>query len=131
MYSYLCPTLIFFGHIHNAPQEARLRLTLGSSLVEMSGEELLVEIEAAAPEDENGLPFQEESLEDAPTRVTFIDYLKSPVISLLVGQGDEQALLTAHQALLVASPWFAEACARFSNNVSVRPRPPPSTLCIA
>jgi hypothetical protein len=58
-------------------------------------------------------------MEDTPARVTYIDYLKSPVIGLLVGQGDEQALLTAHQALLTSSPWFADACAKFSDEVSV------------
>lgn len=99
------------------------KLTAESATVEMGGEEIFVEIEAAAaPEhgDENGLTFPEEGMEDAPARSTFIDYLKSPVINLLVGQGDEHALLTAHQALLVTSPWFAEACARFSDDVSVR-----------
>jgi hypothetical protein len=67
----------------------------------------------------NALPFQEEAIEDAPARVTYIDYLKSPVIGLLVGQGHEQALLTAHQGLLIQSPWFADACAKFSDDVSV------------
>jgi len=87
----------------------------------------VVEVEAidAFTIDENGLPFQEETMEDLPARVTYIDYLKSPVIGLLVGQGDEQALLTAHQALLVQSPWFADACARFGDEVSV------SLLCLA
>jgi hypothetical protein len=68
---------------------------------------------------ENGLPPQDEAMEDIPTRTTYIDYLKSPIIGLLVGQGDEQALLTAHQALLTRSPWFADACAKFSDNVTV------------
>lgn len=77
------------------------------------------DIEVLEGEDENGLPFQEENMEDAPARVTYIDYLKSPVIGLLVGQGDEQALLTAHQGLLTQSPWFADACAKFSDEVSV------------
>lgn len=70
-------------------------------------------------EEDNGLPFQDEAADDAPARVTYVDYLKSPVIGLLVGQGDEQALLTAHQALLTQSPWFADAAAKFSNEVSV------------
>ena len=92
--------------------------------MDTEGQEVLVEFDAStagADEngDENGLPFQEESMEDAPARITYIDYLKSPVIGLLVGQGDEQALLTAHQALLVSSPWFADACAKFSDEVSV------------
>jgi hypothetical protein len=91
--------------------------------VELVSEEIAkipAEVEAADNENENGLPFQEESLEDVPARVNYIDYLKSPVIGLLVGQGAEQALLTAHQALLTTSPWFAEACAKFSDEVSVR-----------
>ncbi|PQE18928.1 Btb poz protein [Rutstroemia sp. NJR-2017a BVV2] len=92
--------------------------------VEMAGgEELVVKIGSrpdlgAVPADDE-FP-NPELLEDAPTRVTYIDYLKSPVIGLLVGQGDEQALLTAHQALLVRSPWFADACAKFSDDVSER-----------
>lgn len=95
--------------------------------VEMGSEEVMVEIDASGAgahdeENENGLPFQEEAMEDVPARVTYIDYLKSPVIGLLVGQGDEQALLTAHQALLTSSPWFADACAKFSDEVSVSTR---------
>ena len=46
-------------------------------------------------------------------------YLKSPIIELLVGQGEEQTLLTAHQALLVKSPFFAEAVAQFSDAATV------------
>jgi len=92
--------------------------------VEVGGEEVAVESNAEAPhaDNENGLPFQEEAMEDVPPRITYIDYLKSPVIGLLVGQGDEQALLTAHQALLVASPWFATACAAFSDDYEVSER---------
>ncbi|CZT01186.1 uncharacterized protein RAG0_08928 [Rhynchosporium agropyri] len=90
--------------------------------VEMGGDVPVVEIGAAEGEagEGDGMPFQEEPMEDVTTRVTYIDYLKSPVIGLLVGQGDEQALLTAHQALLVKSPWFADACAKFSDDVSER-----------
>jgi hypothetical protein len=88
--------------------------------VDMGGDEAIVEIASAAPQDkDDGMPFQEEPLEEVPARVTYIDYLRSPAIGLLVGQGDEQALLTAHQALLVQSPWFADACAKFSSEVSV------------
>ncbi|RAL59568.1 hypothetical protein DID88_006561 [Monilinia fructigena] len=63
---------------------------------------------------------QESTMGDTPTRVTYLDYLKSPVIGLLVGQGDEQALLHAHQELLCKSPWFEEACGKFSDDVSER-----------
>ncbi len=93
--------------------------------VEIGNEEFMVEIDASAEGgnqengNENGLPFEEEAMEDSPSRITYIDYLKSPVIELLVGQGHEQALLTAHQALLTSSPWFADACAKFSDDISV------------
>ena len=93
----------------------------------MEAGDLAVEIEASSvavgdgAEPEDSLPFQEGTMEDVTARVPFIDYLKSPVIGLLVGEGDDQALLTAHQALLVQSPWFADTCAKFSDEVSVRP----------
>jgi hypothetical protein len=66
------------------------------------------------------LPFAEEGPEDAPPpRVSFIQYLTSPVVTLLVGSGDNETILTAHQSLLVQSPFFAEACAEFANDGSV------------
>ncbi|KAL8783936.1 MAG: hypothetical protein Q9213_004266 [Squamulea squamosa] len=41
-------------------------------------------------------------------RVTFVDYLKSPMIELLIGNGDAQTLLMAHKALLLKSPFFVQ-----------------------
>jgi hypothetical protein len=58
--------------------------------------------------------------EAIPERVTFIDYLKTPIVELLIGQGEHQTLLTAHQALLVQSPFFEDACSQFSENAFVR-----------
>ncbi|KAF2774398.1 hypothetical protein EJ03DRAFT_263038 [Teratosphaeria nubilosa] len=49
-----------------------------------------------------------------PERATFLDYLRSPIIELVVGQGDEETALYAHQALLVQSPFFQEAVAQMS-----------------
>lgn len=54
-----------------------------------------------------------------PDRVTFVDHLKSPIIELLIGEGDAQTILTAHQALLVQSPFFDEACSQFSDHTAV------------
>jgi hypothetical protein len=77
-----------------------------------------------APDGENDnageLPFAEDT-EDAAAepRTTFISYLTSPVVTLLVGSGGEETILTAHQALLAQSPFFAEACAAFSDDGSV------------
>ncbi|KAK5111668.1 hypothetical protein LTR62_004773 [Meristemomyces frigidus] len=61
--------------------------------------------EAVAAEDEaTGLEdIEPEVLE----RTTFLDYLRSPIVQLIVGQGAEQTVLSAHQGLLTQSPWFA------------------------
>ncbi|KAB5515492.1 hypothetical protein GE09DRAFT_1159781 [Coniochaeta sp. 2T2.1] len=80
---------------------------------------------AATAADANGpseLPFAEEGPEETPAapRVTFIQYLTSPVVTLLVGSGDNETILTAHQSLLTQSPFFAEACAEFANDGSPR-----------
>ncbi|KAL8943502.1 MAG: hypothetical protein Q9216_001037 [Gyalolechia sp. 2 TL-2023] len=48
-------------------------------------------------------------------RVTFIDYLKSPMVELLIGSGDSQTLLMAHKALLTKSPFFSEKLASTSS----------------
>lgn len=40
-------------------------------------------------------------------RVTFVDYLKSPIVEMAIGSGDAQTVLYAHQALLTRSPFFA------------------------
>lgn len=96
--------------------------------VEMMSGEMAIEIPAhntaevhsnTAENAENGLPFPEGPVDEVPSRVTYIQYLKSPIITLLVGHGEDQALLTAHEALLTQSPWFAETCAKFSNEVAV------------
>lgn len=80
---------------------------------------------AAAAEGENAngedLPFAEGGPDDPPApRVTFAQYLSTPIVTLLIGSGDAETLLTAHQGLLVQSPYFAEACAEFADDGSVR-----------
>jgi hypothetical protein len=39
--------------------------------------------------------------------------LKSPMVELSVGEGTS---LVAHEALLMQSPWFVEACGKFPMN---------------
>lgn len=63
------------------------------------------------------LPFAEGPGEEA--RRTFVDYLSSPVVSLLVGPPGSEKVLTAHQALLVKSPYFKDVCATFADDGSV------------
>lgn len=55
----------------------------------------------------------------APKRTGFTTYLRSPVVTLHVGGEDGETTLTAHQALLVQSPYFAQLCAGFADNDSV------------
>ncbi|KAI1640990.1 hypothetical protein F4809DRAFT_588307 [Biscogniauxia mediterranea] len=64
------------------------------------------------------LPFAEGG--DVEPRKSFITYLTSPVVTLLVGSEDTETILTAHQALLVQSPFFADACAAFADDGSPR-----------
>lgn len=70
--------------------------------------------ELAVTENANGseLPFADTDIVEP--RISFADYLTSPVVTLLIGAENPQ-ILTAHQALLTQSPWFAEACKDFDD----------------
>jgi hypothetical protein len=89
--------------------------------IETIGEEVIqIETGANATNGENGAALQDDEEDGViPTRVTFIDHLKSPIVELLIGEGEGQTL-TAHQALLVQSPFFDDACSQFSDNAVVR-----------
>lgn len=79
-------------------------------------------VSAIANANPNGseLLFAEEGPDDTPeVRVSFAQYLTSPVVTLIVGSSDAETILTAHQALLTQSPFFAEACAEFADDGSV------------
>lgn len=80
-----------------------------------------VEMGDDAEEENKGgeLPFAEEEAEADAPRTKFIDYLSSPIITLMVGQGETASYLTAHQALLSISPFFAAACAEFADDGGV------------
>ncbi len=66
------------------------------------------------------LPFAEGGAmdEDVPPapRVTFAQHLATPIVTLLVGG---ETILTAHQGLLVQSPFFEGACEEFDEDGSV------------
>lgn len=44
----------------------------------------------------------------ASAQSTFLEYLKSPIVELVVGSGSETTRLAAHSAILTKSPYFAE-----------------------
>ncbi|KAF3064530.1 hypothetical protein GL218_01369 [Daldinia childiae] len=64
------------------------------------------------------LPFVEGA--DIEPRTSFINYLTSPVVTLVVGNGETETILAAHQALLTQSPFFSDACAAFTDDGSPR-----------
>lgn len=47
-------------------------------------------------------------------------FLRSPIVELKAGQGDDVATLHAHQGILVASPYFARSCEQFTENTRNR-----------
>lgn len=67
-----------------------------------------------AVENGDALPFaaEEEDVKE-PNRLTYLDYLASPIVQLHVTEGDNTTILSAHEALLKKSPFFLEACAQF------------------
>jgi hypothetical protein len=57
--------------------------------------------------------------EVAKPRITFANYLMSPIVTLVIGSGD-QSILSAHQSLLTQSPYFKDICDRFVEDGSPR-----------
>lgn len=77
------------------------------------------EAEGSTAGNEGGdLPFAEGG--DVAPRISYVTYLTSPIVTLVVGSGESETILTAHQALLAQSPFFADACAAFTDDGSVR-----------
>ncbi|KAF3769462.1 hypothetical protein M406DRAFT_245725 [Cryphonectria parasitica EP155] len=72
--------------------------------------------------DRSELPFAGEDtvVELESTRTPFIDYLTSPVVTLIVGSELNETTLTAHQSLLIQSPYFQVQCDNFSDDGSPR-----------
>lgn len=97
----------------------------GQEDVEMGGDDVgenetsVVEREQDVDREEDA-QFPDEVETPLPTRVTFVDYLRSPIVELIVGRDDNKAILNAHQALLVRSPFFNDACAQFGSDTPVK-----------
>ncbi|PHH92363.1 hypothetical protein CDD83_7741 [Cordyceps sp. RAO-2017] len=73
----------------------------------------------AGPEQPPSPPADDES-DSTIEHVSFMSYLASPIVTLLVGRGEDQTLLSAHQGLLVKSPHFASICQSFVEDGSPR-----------
>lgn len=64
---------------------------------------------AANTENQEQEPSGLENIEpEVPARITFLDYLKSPIVELSVGKDDDLTVLHAHQRLLEQSPYLYE-----------------------
>ena len=79
------------------------------------GEEADVGEPAANGEEDNSTAVNPQTI--------FLDYLKSPIVEIIVGGGnggDEEATtITAHQAILTKSPYFAERIGAYTDNRQV------------
>lgn len=51
--------------------------------------------------------------------LTSISFLTSPIVEIYVGEGDKQTTLTAHQTLLVDSPFLSEFVDKFDSSSPV------------
>ncbi|PFH63189.1 hypothetical protein XA68_16628 [Ophiocordyceps unilateralis] len=86
--------------------------------VDMTEESGAVEVEATAPTEEAEQTTADDK--QISPRVSFVSYLTSPIVSLLVGKGDDQMILSAHQALLEKSPYLNMRCLEFVSDGSPR-----------
>lgn len=78
-------------------------------------------VDETAVAEPSELPFtgEETVVEPEVARVPFIDYLSSPIVTLIVGSSGSETVLTAHQALLTQSPYFKDECDAFTDDGSV------------
>lgn len=89
-----------------------------SADVEMAeGAEGQAEGQTEATGDNTELPFAGDDAIEAPP--SFVSFLASPIINLSIGPAEAPTSLTAHQALLAQSPYFAEVCKSFVDDGSV------------
>jgi len=87
--------------------------TLAEGDIDMEGgEENPVELEG---EDDDGaaVPATQDPEDDAKPAIgnpqtRFLDYLRSPMIQLNIGSGEDAAVISAHRAILTQSPYFAD-----------------------
>ncbi|EEQ83481.1 hypothetical protein RJZ56_007190 [Blastomyces dermatitidis] len=99
--------------------EPRIEIPAESFDVDMAcSTETPVTTEGAEAGAEADATVVEEASAPAPERKesAYIEYLKSPIVELVVGRGEDQTTLTAHEAILTASPFFRDAVAQFTGD---------------
>ncbi len=74
--------------------------------VEMAGEE-----EVADAGDDGVADPEETQVAASNPQTVFLEYLKSPIVRLVIGAGDEETTITAHSSILERSPFFGDKIA--------------------
>ncbi|KAK6437819.1 hypothetical protein LTR95_005980 [Oleoguttula sp. CCFEE 5521] len=85
--------------------------------IEETMPDITAEEEEAGDEEATSLEGIEPTIAE---RTGFIDYLKSPIVELSIGSGDDHVILSAHQALLEHSPYLAGEIASLPSNAPRR-----------
>ncbi|KAJ9301481.1 hypothetical protein DTO271G3_1616 [Paecilomyces variotii] len=87
-----------------------------------TGETVEQQQDAESTQDTTVVPSQDNNVavQEKNEGLKFIDHLKSPVVELVVGQGGDQTVLTAHEGFLKESPFFSEAVAAFKDGEARR-----------
>ena len=92
----------------------------GEADVEMGTAEEVQEVEDDDPDGEGEGAGEETLAANGNTRpdpqTVFVEYLKSPIVQLIVGAGDDATTLTAHKAILQQSPWFEDKLSTLSDD---------------
>ena len=89
----------------------------GEADVEMATAEEIQEVEDDNP-DGDGEAGDETVAGSTPSnpQTVFLDYLKSPIVHITVGSGDDETTLTAHKAILQQSPYFNDMLSPMSDD---------------
>ncbi|KAG0156546.1 hypothetical protein PDIDSM_3727 [Penicillium digitatum] len=88
-----------------------------NSEVEMGGTQGTSQPDPEPAQEDSILPDVQAELEAAPTKkisgFNFLDFLTSPIVEIIVGKGDDETVMTAHQSLLMEAPLLAEFVTKF------------------
>ena len=92
----------------------------GEGDVEMGTAEGIQEVEDDNPDGEGEGAGDETLAANGSTtsnpQTIFLEYLKSPIVQIVVGSGDDETTLTAHKAIIQQSPYFNDMLSALSDD---------------
>ncbi|KGO65016.1 hypothetical protein PITC_042350 [Penicillium italicum] len=102
----------------NATATATATVNHNSTEVEMGGTQDTSQPDSEPAQEDSTLPdVQAEPEPPAPAKknsgFNFLDFLTSPIVEIIVGKGDDETVMTAHQSLLVEAPLLADLIKKF------------------